>query len=70
MKNSRVVFYLIGGVLILGSGISSAMQGDVSVPDIITIVCGLAILALAAWEYFRTQKRESGSDDPKAGPPR
>jgi hypothetical protein len=70
MKNSRVVFYLIGGVLILGSGISSAMQGDVSVPDVITIVCGLAILALAVWEYLRSQKRESESNDPKAGPPR
>ncbi|MWV48460.1 hypothetical protein GRS96_04115 [Rathayibacter sp. VKM Ac-2803] len=51
---TRVILYLIGGVLLLGAGISSAADG-VTVPDIITIVCGVLILALAGWQYFRSQ---------------
>ncbi|QHC65326.1 hypothetical protein GSU68_01205 [Rathayibacter sp. VKM Ac-2759] len=63
---TRVIFYLIGGVLILGAGISSAADG-VTVPDIITIACGVLILALAGWQYRRSHGADSDSAD---GPPK
>ncbi|QHC57361.1 hypothetical protein [Rathayibacter sp. VKM Ac-2760] len=62
---TRVIFYLIGGVLLLGAGISSAMKDGVSVPDVLTIVCGVLILALAGWQYHRSQsaaERSPGDD--------
>ncbi|SMH42043.1 hypothetical protein SAMN06295885_1864 [Rathayibacter oskolensis] len=62
---TRVIFYLIGGVLILGAGISSATTGGASVPDLITIACGVLILALAGWQYSRSHGAEA---DPPKGP--
>lgn len=61
---TRVIFYLIGGVLLLGAGISSLGDG-VSVPDIITVLCGVLILALAGWQYRRSHgpdERTPGDD--------
>ena len=61
---TRVIFYLIGGVLLLGAGLSSLGDGA-SVPDLITIACGVLILALAGWQYSRSHgadQRSPGDD--------
>ncbi|KQQ00097.1 MULTISPECIES: hypothetical protein [unclassified Rathayibacter] len=62
---TRVIFYLIGGVLILGAGISSAVTDGATVPDVITIACGVLILALAGWQYSRSHGSDSADGPPK-----
>lgn len=64
---TRVIFYLLGGVLILGAGISSTISGGASLPNLITIGIGVLILALAGWQFaqsYGADARDRDSDGP------
>lgn len=65
---TRVIFYLLGGVLVLGAGISSTVSSGVSVPNVITIVLGVVVLALAGWQFSRSYGADARDRDVE--PPR
>lgn len=65
---TRVIFYLLGGVFLLGSGISSASTGGASLPNLLTMLCGALILALAGWQALRSWR--AGASDRDLDPPR
>ncbi|KZX20050.1 hypothetical protein ACH61_02836 [Rathayibacter tanaceti] len=59
---TRVIFYLVGGVLVLGAGINSVASTGFSVPNLLTMLCGALILAIAGWQALRSWRADSDRD--------
>ncbi|AZZ56792.1 hypothetical protein [Rathayibacter iranicus] len=65
---TRVIFYLLGGVFVLGAGINSVASTGFSVPNLLTLLCGVLILAIAGWQAARSWRSDSSDRDVE--PPR
>jgi hypothetical protein len=59
---TRVIFYLLGGVFVLGAGINSVVGSGFSVPNLLTMLCGALILAIAGWQALRSYRSDPDRD--------
>ncbi|WP_146076748.1 hypothetical protein [Rathayibacter tritici] len=62
---TRVIFYLLGGVFVLGAGINSVASTGFSLPNLLTMLCGALILAIAGWQALRSWRADSDREPPR-----